>query len=381
MDAVCRLAQRLIVLALVIGSASPILAQPAAVPPAPSDTADGSSVVRAQPGSGKLPRDGGQIWQEYDIRPFVTRVRGLENPEQTIVDWILRETGTEVWFRPPAGVLTAEPEKVRVYHTPEIQAAVAGVIERFVRPDLTSHSVGVRLITLESANWRSLALPYLQPVEVQTPGVEAWLITKEHAAMMRANLKGRVDFREHNSASVRIQHGQSHTIEQRIPRSFPQRISLTPHQYPGYQVQMEEISEGFSLRISPLASPDGRTMEVVIQCSADQIEELTPLPIDLQAAGIAAAGPVEIQVPQIASWRLHERFRWPIDDVLVISRGRVAMPGLKQSNWVSMTALTGVGAPRADALLMLECRTESSAGMAGPADHPTVGRLNYHGRY
>ena len=35
---------------------------------------------------------------------------------------------------------------------------------------------------------------------------------------------------------------------------------------------------------------------------------------------------VEIQVPQIVSWRLHERFRWPTNQVLLLSCGVVATP-------------------------------------------------------
>ena len=83
----------------------------------------------------------------------------------------------------------------------------------------------------------------------------------------------------------------------------------------------------------------------------------------------------------MASWRLHERFRWPIEEVLVLSRGLVAMPGLKRTAWSGLTPLPAGPAPRADALLMLDCRTESSAGMAGSPDRATAGRLNYHGRY
>jgi hypothetical protein len=157
-------------------------------------------------------------------------------------------------------------------------------------------------------------------------------------------------------------------------------VVLTPEQYPGYQVQMGEISEGFSLQISPLATADGRMMEAMIRCSADQIEQLSPLPIDLRSAGLPS-GSAQIEIPQMASWRLQERLRWPVEEVLVLSRGLVAMPGLKRTAWSGLTPLPSGPAPRADALLMLDCRTESSAGMAGSPERATVGRLNYHGRY
>lgn len=364
-------------------AAAPGATEPAALPPPAANAAAPAGprpVVRSQTGPTTLPSDQGQLWQEYDIRPYVTRIQGVEHPEQTIVDWILRETGTELWFRSPVGLLTAEPEKIRVFHTPEVQAKVADVVERFVRTDLNAYGVNVRLITLQSINWRSLALPYLRPITVQTPGVEAWLVSRENAAMLRAHMKGRVDYREHNSSNVRIPHGQSQTIEQFVPRAYAQGVNLTPHQYPGYQIQMAQLQEGVSLQISPLATSDGRRMEAVVRCSADQIEELVSLPVDLRAFGINA-GTVQIEVPQVASWRLQERFQWPIEEVLVISRGLVAMPGLKQSSWANLPPLPGTQAPRADALLMLECRTESAPGMAGAAENPRVGSLNSNGRY
>ena len=70
------------------------------------------------------------------------------------------------------------------------------------------------------------------------------------------------------------------------------------------------------------------SMEVVIKCTVDQIEKMTPVTLNVPS-GNSLTGGVQIQVPQVSSWRLHERFRWPHDQVLLISRGMVAMPGLR----------------------------------------------------
>src|SRR5262245_14968406 len=53
------------------------------------------SALKVSKGQGVLPNDHGQIWREYDISPYTLRVRDVARPEQAIVDWILRETGTE----------------------------------------------------------------------------------------------------------------------------------------------------------------------------------------------------------------------------------------------------------------------------------------------
>src|SRR5207247_8699013 len=107
------------------GEITPVVGGPPAVPP---------GVTRAQvtKGSGTLPQDHGQVWREYDIRPYTQRVTTTARPEQAIVDWILRETGYEAWHSDPVGLLSANHDVLRVYHTPEMQAVVADITDRFV---------------------------------------------------------------------------------------------------------------------------------------------------------------------------------------------------------------------------------------------------------
>jgi hypothetical protein len=77
-----------------------------------------SQITLVSKGEGTLPNDHGQVWREYDISPYSSRVTTTQRPEQAIVDWILRETGTDVWFSEPLGLLNASRNTLRVYHTP-----------------------------------------------------------------------------------------------------------------------------------------------------------------------------------------------------------------------------------------------------------------------
>ena len=88
--------------------------------------------TRVTGGSGTLPNDAGQVWREYDISPYTTRVTTTKRPEQAIIDWILRETGYEAWHTEPLGILSAGPRTLRVYHTPKMQEIVADLVDRFV---------------------------------------------------------------------------------------------------------------------------------------------------------------------------------------------------------------------------------------------------------
>ena len=371
--------------------------QPAQLPPAaPSDAAPVDDigpiqagpprVTRVREGSGQLPTDAGQVWREYDIRPYVDRMQGIPNPQQNIVEWVVRYTGTETWFGQPFGILNADSETLRVYHSPDRQAVVTDVVERFVRSDQQHVGVGVHLVTVGSPSWRSHALKMMRPVPVQTPGLDAWLLTREDAARLGAELRSRVDFREHSSSGATVLNGQSHTLSRWTPRSFSRSIVATPTAAPGYQIQRGEIKEGFSLTISPLASLDGTNMEAIVKCHVDQVEKMSSISVEIPPP---AKGHVSVDVPQVSSWRIHERFQWPQNEVLLISRGVVAMPGLDRPDISNLPAIiTSSGRPpRAEALLFLVCRSGSSGG-AVPQQAAQQGqqgqraaRLNYHGRY
>ncbi len=328
--------------------------QPAEVADARADVASAGG-LKVSKGTGILPNEYGQVWREYDITAYTQRVPGAANPEQAIIDWILRETGTEVWFAEPLGVLSASPTTLRVYHTPQMQQTVRGIVERFVAVDGEAHLLAVRLMTIGSPNWRTRAISLLRPVDVKSPGVEAWLLSRENAALLYQQLKGRGDFREHSAPQVEIANGQRQTLSRTQPRHYTKSVQLK-REYPFYDLTGGQIDEGYSLEISPLVALDGQTMEAAITCRVDQVEKLLPLAIDLPIGGQSQR--VQIQVPQVASWRLAERFRWPADEVLLLSCGVVATPAPGGGGPLSLlNPLAAAG--RADALLMIEHREQS----------------------
>ena len=116
------------------------------------------SIARVTAGDGILPNHHGQVWREYDIRPYTDRAAGASRPEQTIVDWILRETGYEAWHSEPLGILSANHKMLRAYHTPEMQAVVSEMVDRFVNPQAQSQMFDMRVVSMASQNWRTKAL-------------------------------------------------------------------------------------------------------------------------------------------------------------------------------------------------------------------------------
>src|SRR6266404_7605438 len=192
-------------------------AQPAGeitpVPGAPvAAAAPGITRAQVSKGSGALPQDKGQVWREYDIRPYTQRVTTTARQEQAIVDWILRETGYEAWHSEPVGLLSADHRTLRVYHTPEMQAVVSEMVDRFVNTEAETQSFGLRIASIGSASWRAKAQRILHPIAVQSQGVQAWMLAKEDASLLVADMRKRSDFREYNSPYLLVNNGQSTAI-------------------------------------------------------------------------------------------------------------------------------------------------------------------------
>ena len=148
---------------------------------------------------------------------------------------------------------------------------------------------------------------------------------------------------------------------------------------------MGTIEEGFSLEFSPLLALDLASADAVVKLRLNQVEKMLPVKLDLPTT-VAPNQRVQIDVPQMTSSNLHERFRWPTDKVLLLSMGVVATPGPTKDNPITDAVKETVpilkSPPRADALLFVE-----SAGIVAPSPEPTTARAaslpqqSFQGRY
>ncbi len=353
------------------------------------------SVSRAQvsKGSGKLPNDAGQVWREYDIRPYTQRLAADAKPQQRVVDWVLRETGYEAWHGETVGILNATRETLTVYHTPAMQAIVTDIVDRFVNSKAAEQAFSMRIVTVRNPDWRVRALGLMTPISVQSPGLQGWVMPKENYALLSAELGRRGDVREYNAAGQLVPNGQSVHFSTMRPRGYVKGIVPTQNVWPGYQPETAQIDEGASLEFSPLLSLNLESAEAVIKLRLNQIEKMRRVSLDLPTPGVnTGATPgqrLQVEVPQVTSADLHERFRWPANQVLVLSLGMVATPGPETGGAFSeMLPDMMKSPPRADALLFVEARS-SAIPTAAPSAAPTGDRIQtavrptptFHGRY
>lgn len=316
--------------------------------------------VRVTEGSGQLPNDQGQVWRDYDISPYTARVTTTKRPEQAIIDWILRETGYEVWHGEPLGILSATPRTLHVYHTPQMQAVVADIVDRFVGSEAETRTFGLRIATVDSPNWRVAAHRALRPIPVQTPGVSAWLMSKEDAAVLLSTLQHRGDYREHSSPHLLVNNGQSTVITGQRGRQFVRDVNPRPDAWQGYENLPGQIDEGFSLEFQPLLTSDRRAVDAMIKCQIDQVEKLVPLMLEVPTQ-TSPRQRAKVEVPQVSNFRFAERFRWPVDQVLILGLGMVPLPvPVDSTPTVAGLPLPPLpfpsSPPRADLLVIIESK-------------------------
>ncbi len=297
----------------------------------------------------------------------------MDRPEQAIIDWVLRETGSDVWFTEPFGFLSADRDSLSVYHTNEMHQVVASVVDRFVAGEKDPQVLHLRVMTVGNPNWRSRAHTLMQHVTVDSPGVQAWLLSKENAALVMNMLRQRNDTRQVQDLNLITHNGQTEKLASTRGRNYVRNVRPAPTGWPPYEPETGEVQEGYRLSISPLLTTDGQIIDCVIQAEIDQVDRLNPVELELPLPNNQIHR-TRIDVPQVVSWRLHERFRWPADMVLLLSCGVVASPERPQSSvpLLNMNMFTGTTAGRADALMFIEFRGRASDNLTSNPSAPQI---------
>ncbi len=330
-----------------------------------------------------LPNGQGQIFRQYDISPYTLRTTTDDKPQQSIVDWILRDTGYETWHSDTVSILSATRRNLLVYHTPEIQQKVFDIVERFNDPNAANQIYSVRIITIGHPDWRSRAQKMLQPVPIQSQGAEAWLLAKEDAARLLADISRRADFRSHGSPRMVVNNGEHAEIALTRTWSFSRSMLAPATDALGRDQHLGQLHEGINLELSPLLSLDGQYVDAMVKCSIDQLEKLVPVRLEAPGSLAQARQWYNIDVPCMVSKQLHERFRWPQDKVLLISMGVAPRPIVEAKNPLKLPfktlSLGSDAPPRGDALIFVETsgaelRTDTASGAHVPQSESFRGR-------
>lgn len=308
-----------------------------------------AAALAAAASFGQLPADAGQVWKTYDIGPFVT-VAGAGS-QKHVVDWVLQDTGYGSWHGETVASLTADDATLRVFHKPDMQGRVEAIVTRFTANAQTPHRFSVRVFGIGSPSWRTDARPTMQPISAATPGVQAWIVSRENAAVLIGRIRGRGDCQELPTGPVLAGNGVPAVLSGGRKRPYVKDVDVRPDVWPGWQTLGASCDEGFALDIHPLLGADSATVEAVVRCRIDQIERMAP--VSVPAPG-GAGQRVQVEVPQVSAVRIGERFRWPANQCLVIGLGLVPWPVPGQNTAGSATLLAD--AKRTDVIVVVEPR-------------------------
>jgi hypothetical protein len=191
----------------------------------------------------------------------------------------------------------------------------------------------------------------LRPIPAATPGVQAWIMSREEAAMLVASLRRRSDCQELPTGPVLAGNGLPAVLSGGRKRPYVQDVVPRPDVSPGWQTLGGACDEGMTLDVQPLISRDGTTVDAVIRCRIDQVERMAPVVV---SAPVAQGQRVQLEVPQMSAVRVGERFRWPVNQTLVVGLGLVPWPVPGQN--AASTAALLTDAKRTDVVLVVEPR-------------------------
>ncbi len=338
----------------------------------------GTRLARISTTLREIPNKHGQIWREFDITPY-TKGRAFpatSNPSQTVVDWILRQTGAKLWHTAPFGILTADENNLYVYHTKEVQLLVADIVDRFINPQTVNESYTVRVVALSRPDWITKGHTYLRPIPIRSPGVQGWILEKEGTQLLFQELSQRNDFTELSPPQFYIPNGIAHNVESRKQRTYLRDVQANPSALNGYAEDRVTIDEGFGVSFIPLAGLDGQTVDAMIKLDITLIEKMIPLMIDAPTQ----ANPrqrIQIESPQVACFQLDEQIRWPKSKVLLLDLGTVPVPGQQPTSEATniFANMKKLGQPtsRANVLLFIEqIGNTASPIISNPSSSPTI---------
>ena len=300
-------------------------------------------------GKAQLPQQG-QIWKEYNIRPYTQGVTNTSRPEQAIMDAILRQTGHQVWCGAVPGLLSVNENMIHVYHTPEIQEQVEAIVRQYLLSGNRTITWQFRVMTVNSPNWRVQAFPFLRAAETQSPGSAAWILNISDTPNLIRILQDRYGFQQVNSPMVTVHNGQPVTVNLTHPRQYTRGVYPDPNGG-GMRTANGLVESGCKLEFTPLVTGADRIVDALVQVHIDNLERVYDVNLPLNYSRRGANNSAKIQTPRIDQFRFQERFMWAADRALLISVGITPSPIPERGSYAP--GLPVLGADRVETLILI----------------------------
>lgn len=273
--------------------------------------------------------ESGHSWRSFDIARYTSRAASPENPrpQNALVEWIFRRTGSAIWHGEKIAVLSAGKAQIRAYHNARVLDVVQQYVERFTRATADVLSVRVRYVAAQDTRWRYAVNSRLKRVGSGPQGQQLWTITPDEANLIRSQMQLYQGFKLLADKTVRMMNGQTMTMETADVLDYVAGTQSEGAAGAGQQPRTDKIKEGVTLRFSPLLTYDGDALDAAIDLRSTTIRRLIRTKVMAQRE----VGPadVTIDVPEASETRLNQTIdNWQLGQTLLISAG--IAPGILQ---------------------------------------------------
>jgi hypothetical protein len=290
----------------------------------PDPTAPAAAPESDEPPAG-FPSETGFQWRPFDISRYTGLDHSQSNPQNAILEWIFRRTGTAPWHGDKVAVLSASRSRIKAYNDSKYLEQASEVIERFTNAVSDFLTIRVRYVAAVDTRWRYAVYSRLTPVGSGPQGQQIWTLKVEDAAFVLAQMQVYQGFRLLTDQKVEMVNGQTLTVKTSEPRGYTGGMQRDSAVGLGYQPKAEQLEEGVTLRLSPLLTFDGDAIDAAIDLTANTVKSLHRT----RVIAPREIGPAEItlDVPEVTESRLNQTVKgWPIGQTLLISGG--IQPGI-----------------------------------------------------
>ncbi len=272
----------------------------------------------------------GHSWKNFDIANYASLGYSPENPkpQNAIVEWIFRRTGSAVWHGEKIAVLSAGKAQLRAYHNAKVLKVVQEYVERFTRATADVLSVRVRFVAAQDTRWRYSVYNRLKRIGTGPQGQQLWTISADDANLVRTQMMLYQGFKLLADKTVKVLNGQTLLIETADDLNFVSSTQSEGASGVGAQPKTDQLKEGAFLRFSPLLTYDGDAVDAAVDFRATTVKRL----IRTKVLAKKDVGPtdVTIDVPEVVETRLNRTVEnWTLGQTLLISAG--ITPGILQS--------------------------------------------------
>ncbi len=293
----------------------------------------------------KLPSQDGQFWVVYDILPYAERFASLNEPQNSIVNWILFDSGESFWRKEPFCVLSATRERLYVYHNSNVQRYVSNIVDRFLDPTKHNASFSINIVALQAPEWRLRVTQYLTSTAVTIKGngvdVQGWLVSNDDIAKVMSEVAKRSDYISINEKQSLVPNGATFGWASTSPRkTFSRDYQLDSSFATGYAADVSSVDEGYSIEATPLLSTTGDSLEVGFQYNSTVVEKMKSFSMHVPTPS-APRQQLEIQRPEIVSCDIRGRISIPRSKSAIIDLGMVPLALNKKGNGESNGGLMG----------------------------------------